>query len=226
MTTVAEIVQQLKGKAKPDQVPGMARYGMTAEGRLGVSIPDLWKMAKESGKDHQLALGLWQTGIPEARIVAAMIGEPDKLTGEQMEEWVRDFNSWDVCDQVCSRLFDKHPEAWKKLHDWSGREEEFIRRAAYTLIACLAVHDKSAGDDKFIALLPVIKRGAGDERNYVKKAVNWALRSIGKRNAALNKAALEAARDIRQIDSRAARWIASDAIRELESEAVKKRLER
>lgn len=224
MVTVEQILGQLKRKAKPDQVPEMARYGMTVEGRLGVATPDIVRIAREAGKDHQLALELWPTGIPEARIIAAIIGEPGKLTEEQLEAWVKGFNSWDVCDQVCSRLFDKHPLAWEKIREWSEREEEFVKRAAYTLIACLAVHDKGAEDEKFSALLPVIKRGATDERNYVKKAVNWALRSIGKRNLNLNKAALKAAREIQQIDSRAARWIAADAIRELESEAVQRRL--
>lgn len=224
MATIEEVIEQLKGKARPDQVVEMAKYGMTAEQRLGAPITDILKIAKESGKDHQLALELWKTGIPEARIIAAMVAEPDKLTEDQMEDWVKDFSSWDVCDQVCGRLFDKYPLAWKKIHDWSEREEEFVKRAAYALIACLAVHDKDADDERFIEILPIIKRGTTDERNYVKKAVNWALRSIGKRNPNLNKAAIKAARDIKRIDSKSARWIASDAIRELESEAVQRRL--
>jgi len=141
-----------------------------------------------------------------------------------MEDWVRDFNSWDVCDQVCMNLFEKTPLAWKKILDWSEREEEFVKRTAFTLIACLAWHDKRAEDEKFIVLFPVITRAATDERNYVKKAVNWALRNIGKRNPNLNKAAIETAKEIQRIDSRAARWTASNAIKELESEAVQKRL--
>jgi 3-methyladenine DNA glycosylase AlkD len=202
----------------------MTKFGITVEQRLGVSVPDMRKLAKELGKDHDLATGLWDTGIAEARIVASMIGDPVKLTEEQMEDWVKDFDSWDVCDQVCMNLFDKSPLAWKKVIDWSVREEEFVKRAAFALIACLAWHDKKAEDEKFINLLPVIKRASTDDRNFVKKAVNWALRHIGKRNRNLNKAALNAAAEIRQIDSKAARWIASDAIRELESEAVQKRL--
>ncbi len=225
MAAVEEILEKLKGKARPDQVEGMVKYGIAAEGRLGVSVPDMRKIAKDFGKDHQLALELWKTGIPEARIVAAMVGEPEKLTEEQMEDWVKDFNSWDVCDQVCMNLFEKSPLAWKKILDWSEREEEFVRRTAYALIACLAWHDKDTGDEKFIEMFPVIKRGATDERNYVKKAVNWALRNIGKRNPNLNRTAIKAAREIQRIDdSRAARWIATDAIRELESEAVLRRL--
>ncbi len=153
-----------------------------------------------------------------------MIDEPEELTEKQMEEWVKDINSWDICDQVCMNLFEKTPLAWKKILDWSEREEEFVKRTAFALIACLAWHDKETEDEKFIKLFPVIKHGATDERNFVKKAVNWALRNIGKRNPNLNMAAIKAAREIQRIDSKAARWIASNAIRELESEAVQKRL--
>jgi 3-methyladenine DNA glycosylase AlkD len=141
-----------------------------------------------------------------------------------MEEWVRGFNSWDVCDQVCMNLFDRTPLAWQKVRDWAEREEEFVKRAAFTLIACLAWHDKTAADEVFIELLPIIIRESSDERNFVKKAVNWALRHIGKRNEKLNRAAIEAAKQIQRIDSKASRWVAADAIRELESEAVRQRL--
>ena len=158
--------------------------------------------------------------------MAGMIGEPDRLTEAEMEEWVADFDSWDVCDQVCMNLFDKSPLAWKKVRDWSGREEEFVRRAAFALIACLAVHDREAEDERFVRFFPLIEGAATDERNFVKKAVNWALRHIGKRNLRLNRSALELARKIHGIDSRSARWIASDAIRELESEAVLTRLQK
>ena len=224
MASVEEVLNKLKAKASPDKVEGMAKYGMVAEQRLGVSVPDMRKIAKEVGKDHKLALELWERGMPEARIVAAMIDEPEKLTEEQMEEWVKDINSWDVCDQVCMNLFEKTPLAWKKILDWSEREEEFVKRTAFALIACLGWHDKDTEDEGFIKLFPVIKHGATDERNFVKKAVNWALRNIGKRNPNLNKAAIKAAKEIQRIDSKAARWIASDAIRELESEAVQRRL--
>ncbi len=226
VTSVGEVLKKLRAKAKPDRLEGMARYGMVAERRLGVSVPDMRKIAKELGKDHKLALELWKTGIPEARIVAAMIDEPEKLTEKQMEEWVKDINSWDICDQVCMNLFEKTPLAWKKILDWSEREEEFVKRTAFALTACLAWHNKEVEDEKFIELFPVIKRGATDERNFVKKAVNWALRNIGKRNPNLNKAAIKAAREIQRIDSKAARWIASNAIRELESEAVQRRLKK
>lgn len=226
MTTSKELIERLESKARPDQLEGMARFGMAVEKRLGISIPELRKLARETGKNHDLALELWKTGIAEARILAAMIDDPQKLTEEQMEDWAKDINSWDVCDQVCMNLFDKSPLAWKKIYDWSGREEEFVKRAAFALIACLAWHDKKVEDERFIALLPVIKREAVDGRNFVKKAVNWALRHIGKRNKALNKAAIDVAREIRQMDSKPARWIASDTLRELESEAVRKKLKR
>lgn len=224
MVSVEEVLDKLKARAKPDNVGGMARYGMTAERRLGVSVPDMRKIAKELGKDRKLARELWKTGIPEAKIVAAMIDEPGKLTEEQMEEWVKDINSWDVCDQVCMNLFEKTPLAWKKILDWSKRKEEFVKRTAFALIACLAWHDKKVEDEKFIELFPVIKQGATDERNFVKKAVNWALRNIGKRNPNLNKAAIKAAKEIQQIDSKTAHWVSSNAIKELESEAVQRRL--
>ena len=226
MASLNDVLDRLQSKAKPGQLEGMAKYGMTIEKRLGVSVPDMRKLAKELGRDHKLALNLWRTGIAEARIVAGMVGDPDKLTEEQMEEWVKDINSWDVCDQVCMNLFERNRLAWKKIVDWSEREEEFVRRTAFSLIACLAWHDKKASDEKFIGLLPVITRAATDERNFVKKAVNWALRNIGKRNLNLNRAAIDAAKEIQCLDSKAARWIAADAIRELESDAVQSRLRR
>jgi 3-methyladenine DNA glycosylase AlkD len=226
MASVKEVLDKLQSKAKPGQLEGMAKYGMTVEQRLGVSVPDMRKLAKEIGKDHKLALDLWMTGIAEARMVAAMVDDPDKLTEEQMEDWVKGINSWDVCDQVCMNLFEKNPLAWKKIVDWSEREEEFVKRTAFSLMACLAWHDKKASDEKFIELLPIIIKGATDERNFVKKAVNWALRNIGKRNLKLNEAAIRTVKEIQRLDSKAARWVASDAIRELESEAIQIRLKR
>jgi 3-methyladenine DNA glycosylase AlkD len=224
MASVKNVLDELQSKAKPDQLAGMAKYGMTVERRLGVSVPDMRKLAKELGRDHRLALGLWRTGIAEARIVAGMVADPAKLTEGQMEEWVKDIDSWDVCDQVCMNLFEKSQLAWKKIIDWSEREEEFVKRTAFSLIACLAWHDKKASDEKFVELLPVIMREAADERNFVKKAVNWALRNIGKRNVRLNEAAISTAKEMQRLDSKAARWIAADAIRELESDAVQSRL--
>jgi 3-methyladenine DNA glycosylase AlkD len=226
MASVTDVLDRLQSKAKPEQLEGMAKYGMTVEKRLGVSVPDMRKLAKEVGRDHKLALDLWRTGIAEARILAGMVGDPAKLTDEQMEEWVKDINSWDVCDQVCMNLFEKNQLAWQKIVDWSEREEEFVKRTAFSLMACLAWHDKEASDEKFIELLNVITRAATDERNFVKKAVNWALRNIGKRNLNLNKAAINTAKEIQRLDSKAARWIAADAIRELESDSIQNRLKR
>jgi 3-methyladenine DNA glycosylase AlkD len=224
MASVEEVLEELKARARSDQLEGMARYGMSVDKRLGVAVPDMRKIAKEAGKEHRLALALWKTGIPEAMMVASMVDIPEEVTEGQMEEWVKDFNSWDLCDQVCMNLFDKTPLAWKKVLDWSARREEFVKRAAFALIACLAWHDKEAPDEKFMRLIPVIKQGATDERNFVKKAVNWALRNMGKRNQNLNEAAIGAAKQIRVMDSKAARWIASDALRELTSDTAQQRL--
>ena len=226
MASVKDVLDKLQSKAHPEQLKGMAKYGMVVEKRLGVSVPDMRKLAKELGRDHRLALDLWKTGIADARILAGMIDDPAKLTEQQMEDWVKDINSWDVCDQICMNLFERSQLAWKKIIDWSEREEEFVKRTAFSLTACLAWHDKKAGDEKFIGLLPVIIRAATDERNFVKKAVNWALRNIGKRNLKLNGAAIKTAKEIRRLDSKAARWIAADAIRELESGAIQSRLGR
>ena len=224
MSDLESVLKRLKSKARPDQLKGMARFGMTVDKRLGISMPDLRAMGKEIGKDHELALELWKTGIAEARMVAALIDDPKKLTEAQMEDWVKDFDSWDVCDQVCMNLFEKVPLAWQKIIDWSERDEEFVKRTAFSLMACLAWHDKKAKDERFIELLPVIIKNADDDRNFVRKAVNWSLRNIGKRNLELNKAAIDSAKEIQRIDTKTARWIAADAIRELESAAVQRRL--
>lgn len=223
-TSLEKVLKELKSKAQPDQLEGMAKYGMRGEKRLGVAIPELRKMARKIGKNHELALKLWKTRMPEAMILAAMVDQPEKVTEQQMEDWMKDINSWDVCDQLCMNLFEKVPFTLKKIKEWSKREEEFVKRTAFALIACLAWHDKEAPDKLFIKLFSIIKDGATDERKLVKKAVNWALRNIGKRNPNLNKAAIKVAKEILQMDSKAARWVASGAIRELESEAVQKRL--
>jgi len=227
MTAAANaVLDQLREKGSAKNVEGMSRYAIAGEGRLGTSMPDIRKIAKRAGKNHQLALELWKSGIAEAQIAASLIDVPGEVTDAQMDEWVVDFNSWDVTDQVCLNLFDKTQFAEQKIHEWSVRDEEFVKRAAYALIAGVAWHDKQAPDNRFIEYLPVIKMGATDERNFVKKAVSWALRHIGKRNLELNKAAIKTAKEIQQIDSKAARWIASDVIRELESEKIQDRLAR
>jgi 3-methyladenine DNA glycosylase AlkD len=225
ITSIVEVLEMLKAKAEPDNLEGMKDYGMAIEKRLGVSVPDMRKIAKQVGKDHLLAQGLWQTGIAEAMIVASMVDEPEKVTGQQMELWVKDIGSWDVCDQVCMNLFEKAPLAWRKVFDWSRRKEEYVKRAAYALLACLAWHDKEAPDDAFIRMLPLIKAGANDDRNYVKKAVSWALRNIGKRNAKLRAAALQTAQELKAMGSKTAKWIANDTIRELTNETTRRRVE-
>lgn len=202
----------------------MARFGIKDENVLGIPVEPLRKIARETGKDHRVALELWDSGIHEARILACMVDEPERVTKTQMDKWAAESCSWDIVDGCCLNLFIYAPFAYEKVLEWSARPEEFVKRAAFSLIACLAVHDKKAGDSVFLAFLPVIKRESTDERNFVRKAVNWALRQIGKRNIALNKAAIATAREIAAIPSKSARWIAADALRELTGEAVQKRL--
>jgi 3-methyladenine DNA glycosylase AlkD len=225
MNKKSDIMEELKSHSRPGQLDGMARYGIKIDNRYGVCIPVLRKIAKQTGKDHQLALRLWKTGISDAMILASLIDIPDRVTDEQMETWVKDFDSWDICDQVCMNLFDKTSHVRKKILAWAFRDEEFVKRAAFALIASLAVHDKKAPDDDFIAFFKVITIAATDNRNYVKKAVSWALRSIGKRNGNLNQAALAVSKELGQSLSKTARWIASDATRDLTSETTKKKLE-
>jgi len=219
-----EILNKLKSLSNPESVKGMARFGIKPENAYGVSIPDLRRLAKQIGKNHALAGKLWSSGIHEARILAGMVDDPEQVTESQMERWVKEFDSWDVCDQCCSNLFDKTVFAYPKAIEWSERRQEFVKRAGFVLMAVLAVHDKAAGDDQFMQFFPIIKRQASDERNFVKKAVNWALRQIGKRNPALNRAAINLGQEIKTIDSRTARWIAGDALRELTGEKVQSRL--
>ena len=218
-----EVIARLKAEASPENVAGMARFGISSTNTLGISIPTLRKLAKETKKDHELALKLWDSGFHEARILASFTDEPEKVTESQLEHWVKDFDSWDVVDQV-SELIAKTPYALKKIHEWADRDEEFVRRAAFSLIAEIAWHDKKMSDDEFEQFFPIIKKAATDERNFVKKAVNWALRNIGKRNKALNRRAIEAAKEIQKIDSKSARWVASGALRELTGEKVQKRV--
>jgi len=219
-----QILERLKSLSNPEAVKGMARYGINPKNTCGVSIPNLRKIAKKTGQNHQLAHQLWETEIHEARILASMVANPEKVTETQMESWAKDFDSWDVCDQCCLNLFKKTKFSYQKAIEWSSRDELFVKRAGFVLMACLAVSDKKAADNQFITFLPIIRKEAGDNRNLVKKAVNWALRQIGKRNLHLNKEAIEAAKEIQKSDFRSARWIASDALRELTSMPVQKRL--
>lgn len=214
---VKSIVRELKSLSNPKAVEGMARFGINPQNTYGVSIPNLRKIAKKTGKNHKLAQQLWRTGIHEAKILAGMIDDPAVVTEKQMNKWVKDFDSWDVCDQVCLNLFDKTKFAYQKAFEWSKCEREFIKRAGFVLMAVLAVHDKETSDREFIKFFPAIKREATDNRNYVKKAVNWALRQIGKRSEYLRKEAMKVAEEIKKIDSKSAKWIANDATRELKT---------
>jgi 3-methyladenine DNA glycosylase AlkD len=221
----AEILEQLGSRPDPQAVAGMARFGIVAKKVYGGwTTPALKKFAREIGRDHALAQKLWASEIHEARALATMIDDPEKVTERQMDRWAKDFDNWAMCDGACINVFRYTRFAHQKCFEWSERPEEFVKRAAFALMAGLAVADKSASDDAFRKFLPLIKRAAVDERNMVKKGVNWALRQIGKRSSPLNRAALTACREIHRLDSRAARWIASDARRELQSPAVQARL--
>lgn len=220
------VLSRLRAMGDARHAVGAARFAIRGKGIFGISVPRLRGLAHEVGKDHVLAQTLWKTGLHDARILAAMIDDPAQVTEAQMEAWVRDFDSWDVCDGCCSNFFDRTPFAWTKAVAWSRRREEFVRRAGYVLMAVLAVHDQEAPDRRFRRFFPLIARGASDERNFVKKAANWALRQIGKRNRALNRDAVRTAQAIRRQDTPSARWIAADALRELTSPAVQKRLSR
>lgn len=212
---VTEIIQALKEKSNPANLEGMRRFGIDSSKALGVPMPEVRKLAKSIKKDHDLSLELWETGIREARILASLIDDPKLVTPQQMDAWVKDFHSWDLCDQVCGNLFDRTVFAMEKALLYSSHNEEFIKRAGFVLMAASAVHNKKADNELFIALLPVIEREAWDDRNFVRKAVNWALRQIGKRNPELRVAAIACANRILLQNTKAAKWIATGAMREL-----------
>jgi 3-methyladenine DNA glycosylase AlkD len=224
--TKEAVLRELKEVADPRVREKMAYFGVNVPKAHGISAPVLHTFARHIGKDHDLAEQLWQSGIHEAKILATLLGEPEKVTSAQMERWVRDFDSWDVVDAACCYLYASASPAWEKIYEWSTREKEFEKRAAFSLAAYLSYKDKSSPDARFEKFLRVIEREAHDERNFVRKAVNWALRNFGKRNFHLNRAAIAMAEKIRKQDSSAARWIAADALRELKSDAVQNRLDR
>ena len=227
-----EVLERLASLGGEEARAGMARYGIKTDDAFGVSVYELRRVAKELGRDHELALALWATGNHEARLLASMLDDPARVTERQMDGWAAAFDSWDVCDQVTSNLFDKTPFAWDKVEQWSGSQDEWVKRAAFATAAALAAQDKTAADEPFLHVLELCRREAGDDRNYVKKAVNWALRNIGKRNQRLHAASLRtaeailaegdrrAAADRRDPAARAMRWVARDAMRELRSEKV------
>ncbi len=216
--TVDVILKKLQDLGSLDNVAGMARFGIVTKKAFGVSAPEVKKIAREIGIDHDLALKLWKTEALEARGVACLVADPAKVTEDQMESWVADLDNWATCDTVTGYLFDKTPFAYCKAFEWADREEEFVRRAGFAMMASLAVHDKKADDAKFEAFLPIIAKHSADDRNFVKKAVNWALRQIGKRNLNLNHLAIKTAVGLSEMDSRAARWTGKDALRELTAE--------
>ncbi|MEN8614430.1 DNA alkylation repair protein [Dehalogenimonas sp. THU2] len=224
MSLCDDILTELRSMSNPANIVGMARFGINPDNTLGVSIPALRAMAKLHRRNHELAIGLWNSGIHEARILASLVDDPKQVTIAQMEAWIADFDSWDVCDQVCSNLWEKTPYAYDKAIEWSHRQEVFVKRAGFVLMARLAVGDKKIPDEQIKAFLPEIVRGSNDARNFVKKAVNWALRQIGKRSTGLNALAIAAATEIARLDNPAAHWIAADALRELQSAAVQERL--
>jgi 3-methyladenine DNA glycosylase AlkD len=205
---------------------GMARYAITAPKVFGVSVAMIRQLGKQLGRDHDLALALWKTGWYEARMLTAFVAEPNRVTPAQMDRWARDFDNWAICDTLCFHLFDRTPHAWKKVEQWSRRREEFVKRAAFALLASLALHDKNAPDAPFARSLRLVEKASADDRNFVKKAVSWALRAVGRRSRALNTPAVDLARRLAVSDEPAARWVGKDALRELTSAAVRKRLVR
>lgn len=222
----AQVIAELRRLGEKRNVEGMARFGIVAKDVCGVSKPKLDLLARRIGRDHTMALELWDSGVHDARILAGMIDDPKLVTTAQMNRWVRDFDNWDVCDGTCCHLFAFALPAWECAIAWTKRTREFEKRAGFALLAYLAYRDKTAKDSSYERVLPILLREARDDRNFVRKAVNWALRNIGKRNLQLNHAAIRAAERMRKIDSRSARWIAADALRELKSEAVQSRLRR
>ena len=217
-------MDRLRAMADPSNLPGQARFGIDISHSLGVSMTQLRRLARQIGKDHALALSLWESGVREARILATLVDDPKQVTPEQMESWAGEFGSWEVVDAACCNLFDRTESRYAKAVEWAGREEEFVKRAGFSLMAGIAVHDRRATDDQLTALLHVIERESCDRRNFVRKAVNWALRQIGKRNPALNVAAIEAAERIAAMECKGAHWVASDALKELRSPQVQQRL--
>src|SRR6185436_450012 len=223
---VRATLASLKRRGSKRNRDGMARFGIISTKIFGVSLADLRQLARRAGRSHELAAALWDTGWHEARTLAAFVEDPARVTPRQMDQWCRTFDNWAICDTVCFDLFDRTPHAWRKIRVWSRRKDEFVRRAAFALLASVSVHDKKADDERFLHGLRLVERNADDGRNFVKKAVNWALRAIGKRNLALHAAAVEVAARLANSSNSAARWVGKDALRELTSPAVLQRLER
>jgi 3-methyladenine DNA glycosylase AlkD len=203
-----------------------SRYGIVTKDAFGVRMNDMQRVAKQLGSNHELALALWETGNYEARTVAAYVAEPNRVTPALMDRWCRDFDNWAICDTVCFKLFDQTPHAYDKVAQWAERKEEFQKRAAFALLACLALHDKEADDKTFTKLLPLIEAAAADERNFVKKGVSWALRAMGGRSVKLNAEVVEVAKQLKASTNSAARWIGSDVLRDITRPVIARRLAR
>jgi 3-methyladenine DNA glycosylase AlkD len=221
---VRAVLSSLERMSTTRDRENLARFGITASKAFGVSMANVQRLAKRLGRSHELAIALWDTGWYEARLLTSFVDEPSRVTSAQMDKWCRDFDNWGICDTVCFHLFDRTPHAWEKVKQWSDRREEFVKRAAFALLASLAGHDKHADDKKFVDGLRLIEQAAADERNFVKKGVSWALRMVGRRNAALNAAAVAVARRLSTSPEPAASWIGRGALRELTSPAVTRRL--
>ncbi|MEA4956135.1 hypothetical protein SDC9_03516 [bioreactor metagenome] len=221
---VEEIINLFEELSSPEDVEGMSRFGITPEHTYGLRMPVIKKIAKEYKKDHLLALNLWNINTRETRILASLVDDPNMVTSEQMDKWANDFDYWEICDQCCINLFRKTSFAYEKIDKWTKDDKEFVKRAGFAMIAVLAVHDKKEKDEKFISLLDIIERESDDDRNLVKKAVNWALRQIGKRNMVLNKIAIIKAKEIDKKNSKSAHWIAKNAIKELTDEKTVERI--
>lgn len=223
-TRVREVLVWLERRGSKRNREGMARYGIVADKVFGVSVSTLQQLARRLGRDHDLAAALWKTGWYEARMLTSFIDDPARITPAQMDRWARDFDNWAICDTVCFHLFDRTPHAWQKVEQWSRRRDEFVKRAGFALLAGLSLHDKRAGDEAFLRSLVLVERAAADDRNFVKKGVSWALRVIGRRNQALNAAAVEVSRRLAESSKPAARWVGKGALKELTSPVVRRRL--
>ena len=221
---VQSVLTWLERRGTKKNRDGMARYAIPSDNAFGVSVADIRALGKRLGRNHELAAALWDTGWYEARMLTSFVDEPARVTPAQMDRWCRDFDNWAICDTLCFHLFDKTPHAWAKVEQWSDEREEFVKRAAFALLASLAGHDKHSGDDAFARCLPLIERAAPDERNFVKKGVSWALRGIGHRNPALHAAAVTLAQRLSASPQAAARWVGKDALRDLTRPAVVRRL--
>ena len=226
MPPVADILQSLEALATPRDLANLQRFGITAARPLGVSMANIQKLARQVGRDHATAAALWASGIYEARLLTAYVDDPAEVTPAQMDRWCRDFDNWGVCDTLCFALFDRTPHAWGRIDSWARARPEFVRRAAFALLASLAVHDKATPDEMFAARLPLVERAASDDRDLVRKGVSWALRTIGRRNRALHAAALEVAHRLAGAADPGSRWVGKDAVRELTGPVVTRQLQR